>query len=77
MVRCCSLVLGTLESNEMIIRSILALSAINIGLAMYAGFFIPPEYHTHLAIPVRDYFLISFVGLCVGIMLYYKDKKKG
>jgi len=53
------------------------LSAINIGLTIYVGFFIPPEYHTHFAMPVRDYFLISFVGLCVGIMLYYKDKKKG
>jgi len=69
--------LGALESDKIMNRSILALSAINIGLAIYAGFFIPQEYHTHLAIPVRDYFLISFVGLCVGIMLYYKDKKKG
>ena len=71
------MVLGTLESNEIVNRSILALSAINIGLTIYVGFFIPPEYHTHFAMPVRDYFLISFVGLCVGIMLYYKDKKKG
>lgn len=64
------MVLGALESNEMIIRSILALSAINIGLAMYAGFFIPPEHHTEFALPIRDYFLVSFVIFCISLRNY-------
>lgn len=46
----------------MLLRSIMTLSCINIGLSVYAGFFIPPEYHETFALPIKDYFLISAVS---------------
>lgn len=69
--------LGLVESLQIMSKSIIAMSLVNISLAMYVGFFIPPEYHSQFAMPIKDYFLISFVGLCTGIMLYYRNKKKG
>jgi hypothetical protein len=55
------------------VRSMLALSCVNMGLALYAGFFIPIEYHEGFAFPIRDYFLISFVAFCLSL---YRILKK-
>jgi len=65
--------LCTLEVVQVMVRSMLALSCVNMGLALYAGFFIPVEYHESFAFPIRDYFLISFVGFCLSL---YRILKK-
>ena len=72
MVRYCGMVLCRLETDEMMLRSLLSLSAINMGLALYAGFFIPPEYHTEFALPIRDYFLLSSVSFCLALYCFVK-----
>ena len=48
----------------------MTLSCINIGLSVYAGFFIPPEYHETFALPIKDYFLISAVSFAVCLYVF-------
>ena len=51
----------------MILRSIMALSCINMGLALYAGFYIPIEYHDSFALTIRDYFLLSSTTFALSL----------
>jgi len=51
----------------MILRSIMALSCINMGMALYAGFCIPVEYHDTFALTIRDYFLLSSTGFVLSL----------
>ena len=51
----------------MISRAIMALGAVQMGLSLYMGYFIPEEYHHMFAFSARDFFLISFVSFCVGL----------
>jgi hypothetical protein len=39
-------------------------------LAVLTGIFIPAEYHSQFALEPRDYFLLSFVGFCLGLHHY-------
>lgn len=51
----------------MISRAIMAVGAVQMGLAIYMGYFIPKEYHHFFAFSAKDFFLISFVSFCVGL----------
>ena len=51
----------------MILRSIMALSCINMGLALYAGFYIPIEHHDAFALTIRDYFLLSSTAFALSL----------
>ena len=51
----------------MISRAIMALGAVQMGLSLYMGYFIPEEYHHMFAFSARDFFLMSFVAFCVGL----------
>ena len=46
---------------------LIGVCAVNMALAVLAGFFIPVEYHSNFALSPRDYFLLSFVGFCLGV----------
>jgi hypothetical protein len=48
-------------------KSVMALSCINMAFAMYAGFYIPTEYHSSFALTIRDYFLISAVAFAISL----------
>jgi len=59
----------------MISRAIMATGAIQMGLAIYMGYFIPKEYHHFFAFSARDFFLISFVAFAWGLYgILKKDK---
>ena len=51
----------------MISRAIMAMGAIQMGMAIYMGYFIPKEYHHFFAFSARDFFLISFVAFALGL----------
>ncbi len=51
----------------MISKAIMTIGAIQMGLSLYMGFFIPEEYHYMFAFSARDFFLISFVAFFVGL----------
>jgi len=51
----------------MISRAIMAMGAIQMGLAIYMGYFIPREYHHFFALSARDFFLVSFVAFAWGL----------
>ncbi len=51
----------------MISRAIMAMGAVQMGLAIYMGYFIPKEYHHFFAFSARDFFLISFVAFALGL----------
>ena len=45
---------------------LIGICAVNMILAVLTGIFIPVEYHSQFALEPRDYFLLSFVGFCLG-----------
>jgi hypothetical protein len=51
----------------MISRSIMALSCINMGLALYVGFYVPTEHHAAFALTIRDYFLLSSTAFALSL----------
>ena len=51
----------------MISRAIMAMGAVQMGLAIYMGYFIPKEYHHFFAFSAREFFLISFVAFAWGL----------
>jgi len=53
----------------------MALGAIQMGLAIYMGHFIPKEHHHFFAFSARDYFLISFVAFSLGLCGVIKKDK--
>lgn len=53
----------------------MACSSIQMGLAIYMGYFIPKEHHHFFALSARDFFLIAFVSFCFGLHIYKKEKK--
>ena len=59
----------------MISRAIMALGAVQMGLAIYMGYFIPKEYHHFFAFSARDFFLISFVAFALGLYGVLRDDK--
>tara|TARA_B100000989_G_C19326344_1_gene378916 strand:+ start:488 stop:667 length:180 start_codon:yes stop_codon:yes gene_type:complete len=59
----------------MISRAMMACSAVQMCLAVYMGYFIPKEHHHFFAFSARDFFLIAFVGFCLGLHIYIKEKK--
>ena len=59
----------------MIGRAIMAMGAIQMGLAIYMGYFIPKEYHHFFALSARDFFLISFVAFAFGLYGVLRDDK--
>tara|TARA_B100001121_G_scaffold258041_1_gene236550 strand:+ start:7755 stop:7934 length:180 start_codon:yes stop_codon:yes gene_type:complete len=48
-------------------RAIMAVGTVQMGLAIYMGYFIPKEYHHFFAFSARDFFLISFVAFAFGL----------
>ncbi len=59
----------------MISRAIMAMGAVQMGLAIYMGYFIPKEYHHFFAFSARDFFLISFVAFALGLHGVLKGEK--
>ena len=59
----------------MISRAIMAMGAVQMGLAIYMGYFIPKEYHQFFAFSARDFFLISFVAFSLGLYGVLKESK--
>ena len=59
----------------MISRAIMAMGAVQMGLAIYMGYFIPKEYHHFFALSARDFFLISFVAFALGLYGVLKENK--
>jgi len=53
----------------------MALGAIQMGLAIYMGYFIPEEYHHFFAFSAKDFFLISFVAFAFGLYGVLKQNK--
>jgi uncharacterized membrane protein YjjP (DUF1212 family) len=53
----------------------MAMSAVQMGLAIYMGYFIPKEYHHFFAFSARDFFLIAFVGFALGLYGVLKENK--
>ena len=45
----------------------MAMGAVQMGMAIYMGYFIPKEYHHFFALSARDFFLISFVAFALGL----------
>ena len=59
------------NTTEMVYSWILiGICAVNMILAVLTGIFIPVEYHSQFALEPRDYFLLSFVGFCLGLYRY-------
>lgn len=54
---------------------LIGICAVNMALAVLTGIFIPVEYHGHFALSPRDYFLLSFVGFCLGLYQYRSDNE--
>ena len=59
----------------MISRAIMAVGAVQMGLAIYMGYFIPREHHHLFAFSARDFFLISFVAFALGLHGVIKKEK--
>lgn len=53
----------------------MAMGAVQMGLAIYMGYFIPKEYHQFFAFSARDFFLISFVAFSLGLYGVLKESK--
>ena len=60
----------------MISRAIMATGAIQMGLAVYMGYFIPREHHHFFALSARDFFLVSFVAFAFGLYGVLKQKNE-
>ena len=45
----------------------MAMGAVQMGLSIYMGYFIPEEYHHMFAFSAKDFFLISFVAFVTGL----------
>ena len=45
----------------------MAMGTVQMGLAVYMGYFIPKEHHHFFAFSARDFFLISFVAFAFGL----------
>jgi len=58
----------------MVSKAIMAMGAIQMGLAVYMGLAIPKEYHHFFALSARDFFLLSFVAFSLGLYSHLKDK---
>ena len=54
---------------------LIGICAVNMVLAVLTGIFIPVEYHSQFALEPRDYFLLSFVGFCLGLYQYRSDNE--
>ena len=54
---------------------LMGICAVNMLLAVMAGVFIPLEYHSNFMLSPRDYFLLSFVGFCLGLHQYRSDSE--
>ena len=54
---------------------LMGICTVNMLLAVMAGVFIPLEYHSHFVFEPRDYFLLSFVGFCLGFYQYRSDNE--
>ena len=52
----------------------MSVCAVNMVLAVYMGFFIPVELHDSFALESRDYFVLSFVGFCFGLLNHLRSK---
>lgn len=59
----------------MISRAIMAMGAVQMGLSIYMGYFIPEEYHHMFALSARDFFLLSFVAFSLGLYGVIKEVK--
>ena len=57
----------------MFARVLMSVCGINMGLAIYMGFFIPLELHKNFAFTSKDYFVVSFVGFCFGLLHYLRQ----
>lgn len=58
----------------MISRAIMAMGAVQMGLSIYMGYFIPPEHHHMFAFSAKEFFLISFVAFSLGLYYHLKEK---
>ena len=52
----------------------MSVCAVNMVLAVYMGLFIPVELHDSFALESRDYFVLSFVGFCFGLLNHMRSK---
>lgn len=74
MVRSSFLGLRLVEGTQLMYSLMLiGICAVNMVLAVLTGIFLPVEYHGHFALQPRDYFLLSFVGFCLGLYQYRSD----
>tara|TARA_B100000902_G_C26994859_1_gene756906 strand:+ start:447 stop:632 length:186 start_codon:yes stop_codon:yes gene_type:complete len=55
-------------------KALMSVCAVNMVLAVYMGLFIPVELHGSFALESRDYFVLSFVGFCFGLLNYLRVK---
>ena len=46
---------------------LIGICGVNMVLAVLTGTLIPVEYHSQFALSPRNYFLLSFVGFCLGL----------
>ncbi len=53
----------------------MAMGAVQMGLSIYMGYFIPEEYHHMFALSARDFFLLSFVAFSLGLYGVIKEVK--
>lgn len=58
-------------------RILMSVCAVNMILAIYMGFFIPTEFHDSFALEAREYFVLSFVGFCFGLLNHLRMKDEG
>ena len=54
---------------------LMGICAVNMLLAVMSGISIPSEYHSNFLLSPRDYFLLSFVGFCLGLYQYRSDSE--
>ena len=55
-------------------KILMTVSAINMALAIYTGFMIPVEFHGNFALEPKEYFVLSFVGFCLGLLKHLRLK---
>ena len=53
----------------------MAMGAVQMGLSIYMGYFIPEEHHHMFAFSAKDFFLISFVAFTTGLYGVLKGDK--
>jgi len=56
-------------------KAIMILGAIQMGLSVYMGYFIPKEHHHFFAFSARDFFVVSFVAFALGLYGVLKENK--